>query len=84
MKIVNLLSKLKKMNIDHAIVGDDYNKDIVFSINGLAFKAGFQEDKTDIQDFCREICFDNTSQETQRRFFTNFNQLLKYANYSSN
>lgn len=77
----SLVSKLNKMNIAHSIVDvNGYNKDIQFIINGLTFKAGFTEGKTEVEDFCREICFDNNTQEMQRRFFITFNQLLKYAN----
>lgn len=77
----NLISKLTKINVNYAIVDyNGYNKDIQFSINGLTFKAGFTINSTIIEDFCREICFDQCTQETQRRFFRNFNQLLKYAN----
>jgi hypothetical protein len=81
MTTTNLISKLTKMNISYNVLENNgYNKDIQFSINGLTFKAGFVNGKTIIEDFCREICFDNSNQEMQRRFFNNFNQLLKYAN----
>jgi hypothetical protein len=81
MTTLNLISKLNKINIAYSIIDHNgYNKDIAFSINGLNFKAGFSEGKTVIEDFCREICFDNNTQEMQRRFFGSFNQLLKYAN----
>lgn len=79
----SLQSKLSKMNISYSIIDfNGYNKEIAFSINGLNFKAGFTEGKTIIEDLCREICFDNNTQEMQRRFFGSFNQLLKYANAS--
>jgi hypothetical protein len=81
MKTANLISKLNKMNIAHIVLENNgYNKDIQFAINGFTFKAGFTEDKAIVEDFCREICYDNNSQEMQRRFFKNFNQVLKYAN----
>jgi hypothetical protein len=77
----NLISRLTKMNVSHTILDNNgYNKDVQFTINGLTFKAGFIEGKNEISDYCREICFDNCSQETQRRFFSNFTKLLKYAN----
>lgn len=81
MKVQRLISKLTKMNISHIIVldGNSYNKDIVFSINGLVFKAGFRDGGLIIDDYCREICFDESTQEMQRRFFANFNQILKYS-----
>ena len=80
MKTATLISKLSKMNISYTILDNNgYNKDIQFSINGLVFKAGFIEGKEMIQDFCREICYDNGIQEMQRRFFDNFNQVLRYA-----
>jgi hypothetical protein len=82
MTIKNLILKLNKMNISHNLVEDNngYNKDIQFSINGLIFKAGFTEGNTIVQDFCREICYDHCNQEMERRFFSNFNQVLRYAN----
>lgn len=76
----NLISKLNKLNINYSIVDiNGYNQDIAFSINGMSFKAGFVKGIEIIEDFCREICFDNNIQEVQRRFFNNFNQILKYA-----
>ena len=81
MKVSNLLNKLSKLNIKHSIVDvNGYNQDIEFSINNMIFKAGYIIGCDVIEDFCREICFDNSTQETQRRFFDNFNQVLKYAN----
>ena len=80
MKISSLISKLNKMNISHTIIDiNGYNKDIQFSINGLTFLAGFIEGKEMIQDFCREIYYNNCSQETERRFFDNFNKVVNYA-----
>ena len=77
----NLISKITKMNVSYTILENNgYNKDIQFSINGLTFLAGFVEGKNEIQDFCREICYDTCKQEMQRRFFDNFNQVLRYAN----
>lgn len=81
MEIKNLLSKLDKLKIKHNTVDvNGYNKDICFNINGLEFKAGVNGSNSFISDLCREICFDKSEQETQRRFFDNFNQLLRYAN----
>jgi len=81
MTTTNLIAKLTKMNVDYNVLENNgYNKDIQFSINGQTFKAGFTNGKELIEDFCREICFDHSSQEMQRRFFTNFAQVLKYAN----
>jgi hypothetical protein len=75
-----LISKLNKMNIESTIVDDNgYNMDVKFIINGMTFKAGFIKGQNVIQDFCREIYFDKSNQETQRRFFDNFNKLLKYT-----
>ena len=80
MTTANLISKLNKMNIESTIVNDnDYNMDVEFIINGMTFKAGFIKGQNIILDFCREICFDKSSQEMQRRFFDNFNKLVKYA-----
>jgi hypothetical protein len=78
-----LKNKLSKMFISfNEIDHNGYNKDICFSINGMNFCAGFNSDSNEIQDFCREISFDNTDQEMQRKFFTNFNLLLKYAGFN--
>jgi hypothetical protein len=77
----NLISKLTKMNVQHTILDNNgYNKDVEFTINSLTFKAGFIDSRNIIEDFCVEIFYDNCTQETQRRFFSNFNKLLKYAN----
>jgi hypothetical protein len=69
------------MNIEYSILNlNGYNKDVNFSINGMSFSAGFTSTEDTVTDFCRNICFDVVNQETQRIFFNNFNQLLKYAN----
>jgi hypothetical protein len=81
MTTAQLKSKLTKMNVSFTEVDyNGYNKDICFSINNMNFAAGYNTKDNEIEDFCRNICFDNDNQETQRRFFRNFNQLLKYAN----
>lgn len=81
MTIKNLIDKLTKMNISYTVLDlNGYNKDVCFSINSMSFKAGFCDGKEIIQDFCREICYDNCNQEMERRFFDNFSQLLRYAN----
>jgi len=81
MTTANLISKLTKMNVAYTVVDvNGYNMDIEFSINGLKFSAGFNTSKNIIEDFSRAICYDNVNQEMQRRFFTNFNKLISYAN----
>lgn len=81
MKVLSLVSKLNKMKVPFVVVDvNEYNKDIVFQINGKTFKSGYVEGSDIVEDFCREICWDNVDQEMQRRFFDNFNQLVKYAN----
>jgi hypothetical protein len=80
MTTTNLIAKLTKMNVPSTILeGNGYNKDVQFSINGLTFLAGFVEGRNEVQDICREICYDNSNQEMQRRFFDNLNQVLRYA-----
>jgi hypothetical protein len=54
--------------------------DISFSINGMNFKAGYFKYENIIQDYCREICYNQSEQEMQRRFFESFNKLITYAN----
>jgi hypothetical protein len=81
MKVSSLTSKLSKLNIAFVILENNgYNKDVQFSINGLNFKAGFIEGQELIYDYCAEFDFEQDFQETRRRFFSNFKQLLKYAN----
>lgn len=81
MTTANLISKLTKMNVTYTVVDvNGYNMDIEFSINGLNFSAGFNTSKNIIEDLSRAICYDNVNQEMQRRFFTNFNKLISYAN----
>jgi hypothetical protein len=78
MKITSLISKLNKMNVSHEIVNNNgYNADIKFTINEKSFYAGIVEGKDTIQDYCREIGYDNANQETQRIFYENINHLLK-------
>ena len=81
MTTTKLISKLNKMNIPFTILDcNGYNMDIEFIINGLTFKAGYFKEELIIQDFCREILFDNCTQNMQRRFFQYFNKFIKYAN----
>jgi hypothetical protein len=81
MKLNNLIKKLEKLNIKYQLKNvTEYNKDVEFTINEKTYKAGYTIDNDIIQDYCREICYDRINQEMQRRFFDNFNQLLRYAN----
>ena len=81
MQVTSLASKLNKMNIQNSIVDlNGYNKEVVFSINNMNFSADFNVNANVIESYSRDICFDNTNQEMQRRFFTSLNSLLKYAN----
>ena len=81
MKKSTLISKLEKNGTRYTeLNGNGYNKDIEFTINGKNFLAGFIEGIDEITDFCREICYDKNNQEMQRRYFDNFNQVIKYAN----
>ncbi len=78
MKVSTLKNKLNKMGVKFTeICENGYNKDLVFSINNIEFKAGFT--KNTVEDFCREFDFEQDFQETRRRFFKNFNSLLKYS-----
>jgi hypothetical protein len=80
MTTTNLFKKLNKLNIPYTIIDcNGYNMDVQFIINSRIYKAGFFKGEEQIQDFCREICFDSKNQEMIRRFFKNFSQLLKYA-----
>jgi hypothetical protein len=80
MKSATLIKKLEKFGIPYNVVDvNGYNKDIEFTINDTNFKAGIIEGKEEVQDFCREICYDKVRDEMQRRFFRNFKELLRYA-----
>ena len=75
-----LKNKLAKMNIQFTEVDyNGYNKEICFSLNNMNFAAGFNTKSEIIEDFSRNICYNNSEQEMQRRFFTNFNKLIKYS-----
>lgn len=81
MKVLSLVSKLNKMKVSFVVVDvNEYNKDIAFQINGKTFKAGYVEGSEEVEDFCREICWDKSEQQMQRVFYKNFNQLLLSAN----
>lgn len=68
------------MNVEHSILENNgYNKQIKFSINGVIFKAAFTEGKPLIEDFCRELSYDEANQETDRLFFTSLSQVIEYA-----
>jgi hypothetical protein len=80
MKSATLKKRLKNMGIPYNVVDvNGYNKDIEFTINETNFKGGIIEGKEEVQDFCREICYDKVREEMLRRFFRNFKELLRYA-----
>ena len=80
MTTAQLKNKLAKMNIEFTELDyNGYNKEICFTINNMNFAAGFNTKSEIVEDFCRNICYNNSEQEMQRRFFTNFNKLIKYA-----
>lgn len=77
----NLIAKLTKLGISYSIsTNNNYNMDICFSINNKSYKAGYTINNEIITDYCRAIGYDESSQETQRLFFTNFNHILRNAN----
>ena len=81
MKASNLINKLQKMDIEYKINDvNGYNFDIVFEIKGVTFFAGFNNVSREIEDYCKEVGYDNANQEFRRVFYTNFNQLLKSIN----
>lgn len=82
MKVSSLKSKLSNSNATDVLVFDynGYNKAICFSINGKRFEAGFSEGKENIENFCTKTGYDDRCQESERMFFDNFNQVLRYAN----
>lgn len=77
----SLIAKLKKNNIEFNIVDiNGYNKEILFSINNMSFSADFNDSiDNEVLSFARDIWYNSASQEMERRYFSNFNQLLKYA-----
>jgi hypothetical protein len=78
MKATTLISKLKKMNINfNLVVLNDYNRTIEFSINGKKYSADWNVGEENVHSFCVELGYCESSQETQRRFFDNFSQVLK-------
>jgi hypothetical protein len=85
MKIKNLLSKLKKMKIEFYIDSysnsyEDYNKDIVFTINGLTFKASYREGELEIDYYSQDFKYDNCNQQMECFFYYSFKHVLSTAN----
>jgi len=81
MTTTNLISKLNKLGVSHSVsTNNGFNMDICFSINGKSYKAGYTLNNETITDYCRAIGYDQSSQETQRLFFNNFNHVLRNAN----
>jgi hypothetical protein len=77
----NLENKLNKMGVNFKIVQyNEFNSDYVFMINGKTYQAGFNVRDNKITDYCRAIGYCQSSQETQRIFFKNFNKVLDNAN----
>jgi hypothetical protein len=78
MTTTQLISKLDKMNVSHEVINsNDFNFDIRFKINGSYFQAGYTANSNVITDFCKELFYCNSDQETKYRFYSNFSQLLK-------
>jgi len=80
MKKSSLINKLNKLGISHTIHGNGYNMNVQFTVNGRIFDAGYTINKDDIEDYCTVIGYDKANQESQRSFFKNLNQVLRYAN----
>ena len=69
------------MNIEYKINDvNGFNFDVVFIIKGITFFAGFNNVSRVIEDYCKEIGYDNANQSFDRVFYSNFNKLLKSIN----
>jgi hypothetical protein len=80
MTTANLIKKLTNLNIPYNIVNtNEYNKEIVFTIKYITFRADYNVDKNIINSYYKVTGYDNLSQETTRRFFDNFNKVLRYS-----
>ena len=74
MKVTTLKNKLTKMNISLT----ESKGDITFAINKKSFIADTNNSEN-VFCFFHVTGYDTSSQETDRRFFDNFNQVLRYS-----
>jgi hypothetical protein len=75
-----LEKKLTKLGIPFNIVDyNGFNFDYAFSIHGMNFRAAFNADSDIITNFCRNMCWNDSEQEMDRRWFDTFSKLIKYA-----
>jgi hypothetical protein len=78
MKTSTLKNKLNKLNIEFTI---DSNYQVIdFTINNKSYSGSLNNDEDEVFGFCAITGYDDASQETTRRFFDNFNQVLRHSN----
>ncbi len=80
MTVENLIKKLKKSKIDYSSNSfNDLNKELAFIINNICVSASYDQDKKIITDYSIVVGYDEAAQETTRRYFTSFNQVLTHC-----
>jgi hypothetical protein len=78
MKTSTLKNKLNKLNIQFTI--DNEYQLIEFTINNKSYSGSLNDNEAEVYGFCAITGYDDASQETTRRFFDNFNQVLRHSN----
>lgn len=80
MKLSTLLNKLSKLKIESEVVNNnDYNKTLKFSLNNKKYEATYNSKDLEVDSYSYSYGYDDASQETQRRFFDNFNQVKRHS-----
>ena len=74
MKVSTLKSKLNKMNVKFT----EIKGDVIFTINKKKYFVDTNNSDS-ILCFFYEIGFNQSNQETDRRFFDNFAQVLRHS-----
>jgi hypothetical protein len=81
MKLSTLNNKLTKLNAEVTTQDHNgYNMSVVFTINGKSYEADYNKGENNIIGFSFTTGYDDAIQETTRRFFDNFNQVLRHSN----
>ena len=80
MQISTLNKKLSKSNVSTEVIDhNDFNKSLIFTLNGKQYEASFNSDEMKVNSYCIEFGYDEANQESRTRFFDTFTQVLNHS-----
>lgn len=80
MKLSTLNNKLRKLNVTTATKDiNGYNMVLVFTLNGKTYEADYTKGQNEVLGFTFDNGYNEAIQETTRRFFDTFPQVLRHS-----